>query len=244
MKRDWAYGNQGILEGPTGGVKGLGEEEKELNPKGRLVSLIPPKPPLLSGLVQTHSETDLNLEIRDKPRLIFKPIHALTAILILLVTLAASLTLLIQQSASLTGSVSAQAGSIRSGEATPTPRLGRRGDNQAKNKQPTADHEGEAGKNPASQDAPLNGPSPDQTEHTQNGTLIEQGGRSGQARVDINAADVQALQGVRGIGPVRAQRIVDYRARNGRFRSVDQLSEVSGIGPKTLDKLRPFLVAR
>lgn len=245
MKRDWAHGNQGIPEGTTRRVEWLREgEEKGLNPRGRLVSLIPPKPPLSGGRVQTQPETDLGLEVRDKPRLIFKPIHALTAILLLFMTLVASLTLLIQQSASLTDSVSAQVGSKRSSEASPTPGLGQEGDDRVKNKQSIAEQEEEVSKNPASQDASLNGPSPDQTGHAQDGSLLEQGGLGGQMRVDINVADVQALQGIKGIGPVKAQRIVDYRARNGRFRSVDQLLEVSGIGPKTLDKLRPFLVAQ
>jgi competence protein ComEA len=51
------------------------------------------------------------------------------------------------------------------------------------------------------------------------------------SRVDLNAATAADLDGLPGIGPVLAQRIVDHRTRNGPFRSVDQLDDVPGIGP-------------
>jgi competence protein ComEA len=52
----------------------------------------------------------------------------------------------------------------------------------------------------------------------------------GDARVDVNAADVTTLDGLPGIGPVLAQHIVDWRTEHGRFASIDQLREVPGIG--------------
>jgi competence protein ComEA len=48
--------------------------------------------------------------------------------------------------------------------------------------------------------------------------------------VDLNAATVGDFDALPGIGPVLAQRIVDWRTENGRFASVDQLREVTGIG--------------
>ncbi|WP_165215696.1 ComEA family DNA-binding protein [Schaalia sp. ZJ1691] len=57
--------------------------------------------------------------------------------------------------------------------------------------------------------------------------------------VNINAASVEQLQELDGVGPALAQRIVNFRKSNGRFTSVDQLDEVSGIGPAVLDKIRP-----
>lgn len=56
--------------------------------------------------------------------------------------------------------------------------------------------------------------------------------------VNLNLATVGELDTLPGVGPVIAQRIVDYRDANGPFQSVDQLGEVSGIGPATLEKLR------
>jgi competence protein ComEA len=49
--------------------------------------------------------------------------------------------------------------------------------------------------------------------------------------VDLNSAGVAELDALPGIGPVLAQRIVDYRSREGPFRSVDELDDVPGIGP-------------
>ena len=51
---------------------------------------------------------------------------------------------------------------------------------------------------------------------------------------NINAANAAILQRVRGIGPVKAQAIMDYRNRHGPFRSLDELTRVRGIGPATL----------
>lgn len=56
------------------------------------------------------------------------------------------------------------------------------------------------------------------------------GPRTG-GRVDLNAATVADLDGLPGIGPVLAQRIVDHRTRHGPFRTVDELDDVPGIGP-------------
>ncbi len=55
------------------------------------------------------------------------------------------------------------------------------------------------------------------------------------APVNINKADAQTIsESLQGIGPKKAEAIVDYRKKNGSFKSVDDLSKVSGIGEKTL----------
>jgi len=56
--------------------------------------------------------------------------------------------------------------------------------------------------------------------------------------LDLNAATLDELQDLPGVGPVLAQRIVDWRTANGRFNSVDELQEVSGIGEQRLADLR------
>ena len=61
------------------------------------------------------------------------------------------------------------------------------------------------------------------------------------APIDLNTATVQQLDALPGVGPVLAQRIVDWRTQHGRFESVDQLQEVSGLGPSRLADLRPLV---
>ncbi|MEU5878495.1 helix-hairpin-helix domain-containing protein [Spirillospora sp. NPDC047279] len=61
------------------------------------------------------------------------------------------------------------------------------------------------------------------------------------APLDLNTATVQQLDELPGVGPVLAQRIVDYRAQHGSFRSVDQLQEVSGIGTRRFSELKPMV---
>ena len=57
-------------------------------------------------------------------------------------------------------------------------------------------------------------------------------------RVDVNTATVAELETLPSIGPVMAQRIVNYRGMVGPFASLDELDHVSGIGPATLAELR------
>lgn len=57
--------------------------------------------------------------------------------------------------------------------------------------------------------------------------------------VNINTADVNRLQDITGVGPVIAQRIIDYRNANGRFTSKAQLKNVKGIGDVTYKKMEP-----
>lgn len=62
--------------------------------------------------------------------------------------------------------------------------------------------------------------------------------------LNINTAGSDELQTLKGVGPVTAQRIIDYRNQIGRFDNVDQLLEVKGIGEKTLAKFRDQVCAR
>ena len=59
--------------------------------------------------------------------------------------------------------------------------------------------------------------------------------------MDVNTAPAKDLERLPGIGAGRAQAIVAYRQAHGGFQSVDELSNVSGIGPATLEGLRPYV---
>lgn len=57
--------------------------------------------------------------------------------------------------------------------------------------------------------------------------------------VNINTADEAALQQINGIGPSKANAIIEYRKANGPFATVDDLVKVPGIGEKSLEHLKP-----
>jgi competence protein ComEA len=59
--------------------------------------------------------------------------------------------------------------------------------------------------------------------------------------VHLNSATIDQLDALPGVGPVTAQKIVDYRQKHGAFTSVDELDAVSGIGPARLDQLRDLV---
>lgn len=58
------------------------------------------------------------------------------------------------------------------------------------------------------------------------------------AAVDLNTATKEELETVKGIGPAKADAIIEYRRLNGPFKSVDGLKEIKGFGDKSVDKLR------
>lgn len=59
--------------------------------------------------------------------------------------------------------------------------------------------------------------------------------------VNINTATVEELDSLPGIGPVLAQRIIDYREENGPFETISELTMVSGIGISTLEELMDYI---
>jgi len=60
-------------------------------------------------------------------------------------------------------------------------------------------------------------------------------------QVNVNTASVQELQRLPRVGPALAQRIVDFRAANGPFKTPDELTRVKGIGEKSIVNLKPYV---
>jgi competence protein ComEA len=59
--------------------------------------------------------------------------------------------------------------------------------------------------------------------------------------VNINSAGMAELQRLPGVGPVTAEKILEYRKQIGRFKQPEQLMDVKGIGPKKFEQMRPFV---
>jgi competence protein ComEA len=61
------------------------------------------------------------------------------------------------------------------------------------------------------------------------------------AKVNLNTADEAGLMAIKGIGKSKAKAIIEYRQKNGPFKSVDELTKIKGIKEKSLQKLRDQL---
>jgi competence protein ComEA len=69
----------------------------------------------------------------------------------------------------------------------------------------------------------------------------EAGTESG-LQVAVNTATAEELMQVPGIGPAKAKAIIAYREEHGPFQRVEDLLRINGIGEKTLEKLKPYLL--
>lgn len=61
------------------------------------------------------------------------------------------------------------------------------------------------------------------------------------AQVNINTASAEQLLVLKGIGAAKAQAIVDYRTKNGKFNAIDDLANVSGVGAKIIEQNRHLI---
>lgn len=61
-------------------------------------------------------------------------------------------------------------------------------------------------------------------------------------KVNINTADSAELQSIPGIGPSKADRIIEYRNMQGRFNTIDDIKNISGIGNKTFESIKKYIV--
>ena len=62
--------------------------------------------------------------------------------------------------------------------------------------------------------------------------------------ININTADEKELQKIRGVGPVIASRIVEYRNSNGSFKTIEEIKKVRGIGERTFEKMKDAITVQ
>jgi competence protein ComEA len=73
---------------------------------------------------------------------------------------------------------------------------------------------------------------------TPSSQLAYAAGSSQPKLININTADSAALQQLTGVGPVTAEKIINYRNENGKFKTIEDIKNVSGIGDKTFEKFK------
>lgn len=79
------------------------------------------------------------------------------------------------------------------------------------------------------------------------GEIAEQAATDKQSKddtVNINTASLQELQGIPGVGPAKAQAILEYRESTGLFQKVEDLKHISGFGEKTIERLKNFITVK
>jgi competence protein ComEA len=84
-------------------------------------------------------------------------------------------------------------------------------------------------------------PAPGETDGSGGGGAGGSGAAADGRKIDLNSAGVEELGTLPRVGPVLAQRIVDWRKQHGRFKTVEELDAVDGVGPKLLEALRPLV---
>lgn len=223
-------------------IRGVGQSRREQYPSSIHVDL--PPEPAAQGTTGAESDGTTEVENRERrndttsvltalrsidpgsiepcaaerqsqaPRIAFEPKHALLCITILVCALAASLTLLIQQASN--------HASLTAASTTIAPTTTANQSTTTPSAEPSA--------------APTVGES--------SSTATTQPDEAEQAScININTAGSEELQQIKGIGPATAEKIIDHRTHNGAFHNVDDLVNVSGIGIKTVEKIRPWVCA-
>ena len=69
-------------------------------------------------------------------------------------------------------------------------------------------------------------------------------GEQSDAKVNINTADQTLLETLPGIGPSKSQKILEYREKNGNFKSIEEIMNIAGIAEKTFENLKDLITIR
>jgi competence protein ComEA len=94
-----------------------------------------------------------------------------------------------------------------------------------------------SGSEPAEDTSALVLPGATESEESNNSIVTESRGDL----ININTASLEELDTLPGIGPTIAQRIIDYREQNGAFSTIEEIMDVSGIGPATFDNIKDLI---
>ncbi|WP_300766798.1 helix-hairpin-helix domain-containing protein [uncultured Bifidobacterium sp.] len=171
------------------------------------------------GLSQGNAPASLPNPARGRTSKAFGPVQAVAVMMVLLCALSASVTMLITQAMNYSAAASATVSRTVAGtEAT-----GISSGGAAEDSIPQSSGTATESSTPAAS------------------TSTASASASENTTIDINSADESELDELPGVGPVLASRIVEYRQSIGRFTSIDQLLDVSGIGSKTMERLRPLV---
>lgn len=65
--------------------------------------------------------------------------------------------------------------------------------------------------------------------------------KAGEKKININTASVEELQKIPRIGPKVAQRIIDFRKEHGKFKRIEEIMKVRGIGERTFERIKNFI---
>ncbi len=76
------------------------------------------------------------------------------------------------------------------------------------------------------------------------GTSASTSATSSKPAINLNAATIDQLETLPGIGRKTAERILEYRTKNGGFKRIEDLMNVKGIGEKSFLKIKPLIIVR
>jgi competence protein ComEA len=177
-------------------------------------------------IVMSARKRSRNQRSRDYPRFHFALGHAVIVIVLLVAALCASLTLLLQQ-ASNYAAFQRQTMSLQEQQISVSPDV--------------TLQQGQS-MSPQSESAEVTSATPQiSAEASTSSAPSEAVEPSNASPIDLNTASDSELMQISGIGPVTAEKILEFRQLHGRFSSVEQLLDVQGIGVKKLELIRPFV---